>query len=180
MASQIYKIKNKKFTEKFPEWELIKIGSSHNPEFRFFDIIKGLKEEDYEFEIIPNKNSKTEEYIRLNEGLYKTDVHIIAFHRIKGGGMSYRPNLAIKSIDKGMFEYLKRISDIKTKIGKNWGVSEWLLRPNLDIIQSYKRYENSKSKRVKIRRDIVENCEDFYQYLKLKMRLYFSNIKNKL
>jgi len=176
----IYIIKNKKFTNKFPKWELIKIGSSRNPQLRFFDIIKGLKKEDYEFEIIPNKNSKTEEYIRLNEGLYKTDVHIIAFHRIKGGGMSYRPNLAIKSIDKGMYEYLKRISDIKTKIKENWGVSEWLLRPNSNIMEIYERYENSKSERGKIRKDIVVNWENFYQYLKLKMRLYFSNIKNKL
>ena len=178
MKSQVYIIKNHKFTKFFPEWDLLKVGSSSNPESRISEVLNGLNKSDYEFEVL--NTVFDENTIRLREGKGKTDVHISAFQRIVGCGRTYRPNLTIKAMDERMYEYLKKITDIKTELKQNWGVSEWILRPNLEWIKEQEKIENGRGDINSVVQYISINWQNFYGYAKLLLRRYFLNLKNKL
>jgi hypothetical protein len=175
MAKQIYILKNKKFTETFPQWELLKVGSSYNPNYRVSTILSGLNEEDYEMEIVNGDylNSIGEHSVRLREGIGTHDVHISPFHRIVGRGRTYKPNITIKLIDSKMYKYLNEITDTKTNLGANWGVTEWLIRPNKNWIAEQQSIMKERADINSLVQYTGIDWENFYYYAKLLIKKYF-------
>jgi hypothetical protein len=175
MANQVYILKNKKFTEIFPQWELLKVGSSNNPNNRVSTILCGLNEEDYEMEIITNDylTNIGEHCVRLREGIGTHDVHISPFHRIVGRGRTYKPNISIKLIDDKMYKYLNQITDVKTKLSMNWGVTEWLIRPNKNWIAEQQTIMKERAEINSLVQYTGFDWENFYHYAKILIKRYF-------
>lgn len=135
VSNKIYILKNKSFTKLFPQWELIKVGVTNQLlDNRIMCLLGGLDINDWEWELLDTPLKDND--VRLRETYYKTHTLISAFERVVYGGRTYRPNMCIKLINPNMYKFLEKITNIKSKLNKSWGVTEWVIRPNLDWIQT--------------------------------------------